>query len=248
MSPTTPFEDMPGTTNDPWSFPDHGSYCSLMAITQRRRREKAARREAILDAGEALVVEQGYAATTMEQVAAAAELSKGTLYLYFENKDALCAGIAERILARFLPEVRAAVTLESTGLDKVRRILEAYDRFFAEHPHQFRFAVSWMFPGGKVDASSEAFEAYRQRVGSMVRLAVESIELGQRDGSIRPDVEPLLQTMQLWSSFLGVYLAKSDEGNLAQRIPEPIDFGRLVEVHIETMLRAIANTRAGDDA
>jgi len=219
-----------------------------MAISQRRRREKAARREAILDAGEALVVAHGYAATTMEQVAAAAELSKGTLYLYFENKDALCAAIAERILARFLPTVRAAVTEERTGLAKVRRILEAYDRFFAEHPHQFRFAVSWMFPGAKVDATSEAFEAYRQRVGSMVRLAVDCIELGQRDGSIRPDLDPLLQTMQIWSSFLGVYLAKSDEGNFAQRIPEPIDFGRLVEIHIETVLRAIGTPQPGDGA
>jgi AcrR family transcriptional regulator len=65
-----------------------------MAVAARRERERIARREAILDAAQELVAMQGYHGMRMDSVAEAAELSKGTLYLYFENKDALCAAVA----------------------------------------------------------------------------------------------------------------------------------------------------------
>ena len=65
-----------------------------LAVAARRERERTARREAILDAAEELVVSDGYHGLRMDAVAEAVELSKGTLYLYFANKDALCAAVA----------------------------------------------------------------------------------------------------------------------------------------------------------
>ena len=62
-----------------------------MAVAARRERERTARREAILDAAQELIAERGVPRDANGCVAEAVELSKGTLYLYFENKDALCA-------------------------------------------------------------------------------------------------------------------------------------------------------------
>lgn len=54
-----------------------------------RHRRKEARPREILDAALNLFVKKGYAATRMDEVAAQAGVTKGTVYLYFESKEAL---------------------------------------------------------------------------------------------------------------------------------------------------------------
>ncbi|MPM70592.1 hypothetical protein SDC9_117547 [bioreactor metagenome] len=54
-----------------------------------RKRRKEARPSELLAAALDLFVEKGYAATRLEDVASCAGVSKGTLYLYYENKEAL---------------------------------------------------------------------------------------------------------------------------------------------------------------
>ncbi|AZG13642.1 TetR/AcrR family transcriptional regulator [Cupriavidus pauculus] len=59
------------------------------ADTRRWSRRKAARPQELVAAALTLFVERGYAATRLEDVAAAAGVSKGTVYLYFANKEEL---------------------------------------------------------------------------------------------------------------------------------------------------------------
>jgi AcrR family transcriptional regulator len=60
------------------------------------RRRAEARPDEVLDAALALFTEQGYARTTVEQIARRAGLSKGAVYLYFPSKEALLSGLVER--------------------------------------------------------------------------------------------------------------------------------------------------------
>ncbi|MDO9403823.1 MAG: TetR/AcrR family transcriptional regulator [Polaromonas sp.] len=68
----------------------------------KRERRKEARPGELLDAALDLFVEKGFAATRVEEVAARAGVSKGTLFLYFQSKDELFkAVIRENISGRF---------------------------------------------------------------------------------------------------------------------------------------------------
>ncbi|MBW1786607.1 MAG: helix-turn-helix transcriptional regulator [Deltaproteobacteria bacterium] len=58
-----------------------------MGIKERKKREKDERKASILNAAMQVYAEVGYHATTMEKIAARAELSRATLYLYFKTKD-----------------------------------------------------------------------------------------------------------------------------------------------------------------
>ena len=70
----------------------------------RRERRKQARPGELLDAALALFVEKGFAATRMEEVAARAGVSKGTVFLYFPTKvDLFKAVVRENISGRFGP-------------------------------------------------------------------------------------------------------------------------------------------------
>jgi AcrR family transcriptional regulator len=69
----------------------------IMGVSERRLREKETLRKQILDAARKIVVAEGFDALTIRRVADAVEYAPGTLYLYFENRDAiardLCVGV-----------------------------------------------------------------------------------------------------------------------------------------------------------
>lgn len=68
----------------------------------RRLRRKEARPAELLEAATRLFVEKGYAATRVEEVAALANVSKGTLFLYYPSKETLLkAVVRENIAGRF---------------------------------------------------------------------------------------------------------------------------------------------------
>jgi AcrR family transcriptional regulator len=73
--------------------PEFSSHCPF------RRRRKEARPAELLDAALTLFVEKGYAATRSEEVARAAGVSKGTLYLYFPSKEELLKAVIQHFLA-----------------------------------------------------------------------------------------------------------------------------------------------------
>lgn len=62
------------------------------------RRRAAARPDEVLDAAAELFTRQGFAKTTVDQIASRAGLSKGAVYLYFPSKKALLAGLVRRAI------------------------------------------------------------------------------------------------------------------------------------------------------
>ena len=65
-----------------------------MGVQERKEREKKQRREDVLERARYLFQERGFLNVTMGEIADASEVSIGTLYLYFKNKDDIYAGLA----------------------------------------------------------------------------------------------------------------------------------------------------------
>jgi AcrR family transcriptional regulator len=64
-----------------------------VGTTQRKERERDQRRRDILDSARIAFLKHGITTTTMERIAQEAELAKGTLYLYFRNREELLMGL-----------------------------------------------------------------------------------------------------------------------------------------------------------
>lgn len=79
----------------------------MPAIPAPRRRRKEARPSELLAAALDLFVEKGFAATRLEDVAARANVSKGTLYLYYENKEALFKAVVREGIIPVIEEGEA---------------------------------------------------------------------------------------------------------------------------------------------
>jgi AcrR family transcriptional regulator len=68
-----------------------------------------------MNAAERLFLEYGVAQTTIEQITSAADVAKGTFYLYFSSKEDLRAALGERFAQKHLESVKAALAEQSAG-------------------------------------------------------------------------------------------------------------------------------------
>lgn len=111
-------------------------------VAAARHEEYAqARRAAILNAALRIFAQTGFAEATMDQVAAAAELSKATLYLYFPSKDALLRNLLDRYA--LLPELPAmAAALRDTPPENgIPRLISEIWRLLGERKELARVIV-----------------------------------------------------------------------------------------------------------
>ncbi len=97
----------------------------MSALPTPRKRRKEARPSELLEAALSLFVEKGFAATRLEDVAAHAGVSKGTLYLYYENKDALFKAVIQEGIVPVIAENEAIAARHSgCSFDLLELLLE----------------------------------------------------------------------------------------------------------------------------
>jgi len=89
-----------------------------------------ARREHILDAAEQCFARAGFHRTTMQDICKAAGVSPGAFYIYFDSKEALIAGIAERDRADFAEHLAAL----AAAPDFLQALKELGEHYFVHEP------------------------------------------------------------------------------------------------------------------
>lgn len=113
-----------------------GKQLSRSAI--RRQREKELRYLTILEAAETLIVQNGYHNTGVGQIADLAEVSVGTVYFYFKNKEALLIRLFEegvKTLRQVLGNAFKKEKVPITGFEKAG--LAFFDDFCVNHRAKF---------------------------------------------------------------------------------------------------------------
>lgn len=113
----------------------------MSAAPSRIDRRRARNRDAILVAAEQLFGARGIEAVSIDEIAEAADIAKGTVYNHFEDKDALAAEIAAQARA----DGEARVAAANAGIaDPVRRTVRGilvFARFAFERPDRARAMV-----------------------------------------------------------------------------------------------------------
>jgi len=175
-----------------------------MGITERKEREKMQRREAIIDAAEKVFFSRGVEHATMDDVAEAAELSKGTLYLYFSSKEELYMAINLRGFVIITSLFEKAVDTGENGLNKVLRIGQAYVDFYRKYPDYFQALLFYEARELKPAEGDSCAEACFEAGHAPQEILIGAIEEGIRDGSIRPDIDPRLTATILWGQSTGI--------------------------------------------
>jgi TetR/AcrR family transcriptional repressor of nem operon len=147
-------------------------------------RNGAQTRERILDAAEHIVLDRGLAATSIDDVLSAAEVSKGAFFHHFPSKNRLARALVERYATAdvaFLEEVMTRA--EETSADPAEQILaflrwfeEAADGLVEQQPSCLYVSYMFdrqLFDDGTNDVIAETVVVWRRRIADKLRAAAE---------------------------------------------------------------------------
>ncbi|MEO3786388.1 TetR/AcrR family transcriptional regulator [Actinocorallia sp. B10E7] len=145
------------------------------APVRRKRMSRAERESQMLEVAEEVFAEQGYRATSMEEIAERCGVSKPMLYEHFGSKDGLLLAILA-ILARARAELHhvtsEAMALGRDPLDVLYRGLVAYYSFTRDHSRSF--ALLMHEPMALPDATIEAIEDVRRQQHGLIAPVLAS--------------------------------------------------------------------------
>jgi AcrR family transcriptional regulator len=208
-------------------------------IAERRLEEKEKRRTEILDAAEAVALEIGTDAMTMDQVARKARISRALLYVYFKDKPDLLFAVAERALGLLRERFVAAQAAHRTGLDQITAIGHAYVAFCREFPVYFDVLSKLQGHEAELKDTGSTLQACLLAGNRVHDVLVQSINAGVADGSVRSDAgDARIVSFVLWAFTHGAL-------EIAKRKAEVLPFmgvepAALIEQGIEMARRSLA--------
>ncbi|MFE1751383.1 TetR/AcrR family transcriptional regulator [Streptomyces anandii] len=167
-----------------------------------RERKKIKTREAIRDATYALIKEQGYDATTIEQIADRAEVSPSTVFRYFPTKEDIV--LTDEYDPLMLEELRARPAGEP-WIDSLRHVIHmALDVLTEEDPETVRTRAHLAI---QVPAVRSRMVESMSQTGRMLREAI-----AERSGLAPDSLEARVYAMSLTGGLLEVYLHWAENG------------------------------------
>jgi AcrR family transcriptional regulator len=159
-------------------------------------------RQALIDAAGELFSKQGVERTTVEEIAEAANLSVGSIYKHFANKEALAVAFIDESLAiaeRYIGEAMDA----DSPVDRIMGAGDAYFRYARDHSAACRFAMMRAFDPSDNEATDPIDRAMAKRIQRILLAIAESLKEAMDAGLIRR--MPIDETMVfLWGAWSGV--------------------------------------------
>lgn len=182
-----------------------------MGIHERKEREKEQRREEILNAAQTVFFEKGLQNATMDEIAERAELSKGTIYLYYGSKEDLYLAVMLRGFDLLHQMVQESAETAGNSLEVMRRMGMTYYDFFEKHRNFFRMFHFLQYPGLHKQVSPEMMETCNTHTQKTWKVVIDIFRKGIDQKIFRPDINPVEAAVILWSSANSILLRIDNE-------------------------------------
>jgi AcrR family transcriptional regulator len=168
----------------------------MVKVTEKRRRLPVSERRAlIIEAAGRLFGEYGYQATRLDEIAAAAGVTKPILYRHFDSKQALYLALLERHRAD-LASFAGLIPTEGTLEQRLRTVLEAW--FAYVETHSYAWKMLFRDSGGGPDV-----QAFRLQVHDRARAVLAALIGSLGEAPIpRRELEPLAELMSMGMASL----------------------------------------------
>jgi len=175
-------------------------------------------RNLILDATEAILRERDFTATSVEEIATQAGLTRKTVYNLFSSKEDIIAQLRARAEARYYPPIRARIAENHAALAILEDTLTGHGRWCAANQNvaMESLAGSANKPPGTAESGDVVF----------IALVREILVLGQQQGVIRKDED---------ASIMALFLL----GAHAQTIRYMLAIGSFQETKLKYVLRLL---------
>ncbi len=174
--------------------------------------QRGGRREVILAAAARLFSTRGFHATSVQDIADAAGILKGSLYHHFESKDAILYRIVKEPIAQLYRTVGEIAAGPGSAADKLERAAAAHVQAFHDHyPHLFVY----------LRETEDVRRRFRTSAGlgprEYERLWAQIVEDGIKAGEFRIDLDPAVIVYGLLGMLNWLYKWYDPSGRLGPR-------------------------------
>jgi len=200
----------------------------------RWQRRKEARPEELVAAALEVFVERGFEATTLAEVARRAGVTKGTIYLYFENKEALFKAVVRETI---VPVIAQGEALARSFTGSARELLEQLVREYWRLVGETALAGIPKLMMAEAATFPELTRFYYEEVVTRGhRLMAGVIERGVKNGEFRP-VDVMLAAKLAMSPLMHATVVRRA---FASCMPEGFNVQAYLDTHIDLYLHGIA--------
>ena len=192
-------------------------------------RRSGDKRERILRAAVKVFAKNGFYATRVSEVAKAAGVADGTIYLYFKSKDELLVSLFEDRVERLLAFMREELPKHDTAPDRLRRVIEM-QLGLLEGERDLAEVITVILRQSTKLMKEYAAPRFLSYLDAIARIVAD----GQAHGDFRTDVSPHLVARSLFGALDGVALTwalgRAEQGGLVRAA------GQLADVFLRGLL------------
>lgn len=149
-------------------------------MTRRKTLVDSMMRDAIYQGAVTVLAEHGLHGATMDRVAAAAGVAKGSLYNYFRSKDELLTFVHEKTIQPLIEANEAVAASDQSAAEKIEAMTRGWYRYVCEHWATFQILVANMNVEGVLR------EASIRRQKASIDVIAGIIQQGVESGEFRP--------------------------------------------------------------
>jgi AcrR family transcriptional regulator len=178
-----------------------------------------------------LFVEQGYHATTVDQIAAGAGLTKGGVYFYFGKKEEIVSWIVDKVSREYIDEIGSRIERDyDRAQDRLVSLMRWQANYAKLNPREgmLLITVSLNFHNKTGALADQIVDVYQRLHALLVRV----FEHGRRTGEFTPKV----RTSELASFYIAAHDGMMLEWYRSRR---PIEGPELVRAFRQTIMNGI---------
>ena len=177
-----------------------------MGTLTRKQREVREREQLLLDVARKMLIEQGYAGLSMDQLAEATEYSKGTIYQHFSTKEDLVTALAIESMERRVELFLRAEKFVGRSRERLLAIGVADEIFARLETYHYRSEFIIKLANLQDRASPKRRELLDQLESSCFGCVVRIVKSGIESGELPSEIDPRELVYSVFSMALGTHM------------------------------------------
>ena len=192
-----------------------------MSSEERRKKEKENRKNSILKAARKLFFERGFKSVTVDLIAAKAEVSKGSIYLYFDSKEEIYTQILISANIDRHKEWEVFFKREGSASELLLSFAFDYVNFFLDNNELFRILMTFMLQSENMNLTEEQNTQLIHTTNENVLAISEILQKGVASGEFVSGIDFNQMRNAIWGLLNGIislYIYTGSPEKRAERI------------------------------
>jgi AcrR family transcriptional regulator len=192
-----------------------------LSSEERRKKEKENRKNAILKVARKLFFDKGFKSVTIDNIAAKAELSKGSIYLCFDSKEEIYVQVLITENIERNKKNSNFLDKEASAAELLLEFTSNYIDYFLGNNELFRILMTFMLHSDQMNLTEEQDSQLIRTTNENIWIISEIIQKGIDSGEFSPGINVRQVQNAVWGLLNGIislYLFTGNQSKRADRI------------------------------